>query len=58
MFEKMFLDYLYHKNDDITLSDIIELERMKTFDLLNMKFKFWFDFCKIYVILNISTKGG
>ena len=40
MFEKMFLDYLYHKNDDITLSDIIELERMKTFDLLNMKFKF------------------
>lgn len=39
MFERMFLDYLYHKNGDITPSDIIELERMKTFDLLNMKLR-------------------
>lgn len=39
MFEKMFLDYLYHKNGDITLFDIIELERMKTFDLLNAKLR-------------------
>lgn len=38
MFEKMFLDYLYNKNGEITLFDIIELERMKTFDLLNEKF--------------------
>ena len=39
MFEKIFLDYLYHKNEDITLSDIIELERMKTFDILNLKIR-------------------
>lgn len=39
MFERMFLDYLYHKNGDITFFDIIELERMKTFDLLNAKLR-------------------
>ena len=39
MFEKMFLDYLYHKNGEITLFDVIELERMKTFDLLNAKLR-------------------
>ena len=39
MFEKMFLDYLYHKDGEITIFDIIELERMKTFDLLNAKLR-------------------
>jgi len=39
MFEKMFLDYLYHKNGEITIFDILELERMKTFDLLNAKLR-------------------
>lgn len=39
MFEKMFLDYLYHKNGEITFFDVIELERMKTFDLLNAKWR-------------------
>ena len=39
MFKKMFLDYLYHKNGEITLFDVIELERMKTFDLLNAKLR-------------------
>jgi len=39
MFEKMFLDYLYHKNEEITLSDILELERMKTLDFLNAKLR-------------------
>lgn len=39
MFEKMFLDYLYHKNGEITLFDVIELKRMKTFDLLNAKWR-------------------
>lgn len=39
MFEKMLLDYLYNKNGEITLFDIIELERMKTFDLLNAKLR-------------------
>ena len=39
MFEKMFLDYLYNKNEEITLSDIIELERMKVFDILNAKWR-------------------
>ena len=39
MFERMFLDYLYHKNGDITLFDVIKLERMKTFDLLNAKLR-------------------
>lgn len=38
---KMFqiLDYLYNKNEEITLSDISELERMKVFDILNAKGK-------------------
>ena len=39
MFEKMFLDYLYHKNGNITIFEILELERMKTFDLLNVKIR-------------------